>query len=281
MTLSTALSFNTLLFLLGLVIGSFLNVIGSRYRAGGGLFNRGVIGGRSRCPNCREQLSWYELLPLVSFFWQRGRCRHCQKLISFQYPIIEILSGLALLLPYYFYNYYRLYQFSATLVGVWLLAALAMILLALIDWRLRIIPDQLVIFLAALGLIAAFLQSGSFLRNYAELVPAFDNQLVNHLLAGAVGFLFFGLIIALSSGRAMGIGDMKLAGALGLLLGWPDIVLAIALAFVVGAVWGVLLLILKKKSLKAQVPFGPFLVAGFWLVVFFGHRLVDWYFSLF
>ena len=213
-------------------------------------------------------------MPIFSFIIQLGRCRGCGKKISRQYPFVEILTGLTFLSVFYFYPHKNL------LAILWLLTALAMILLSLIDFRRMIIPDEINIFLALIGLAFAFLNSGSFLKNYNELVPVFSNSFLNHLIGGIVGLSLLGFIFLASGGRAMGMGDIKLAGAMGLILGWPDIVLALALGFLTGGVWGTGLLVLGRSKMKTLVPFGPFLVAGFWLYVFFAHQLLSWYFSL-
>ena len=108
-----------------------------------------------------------------------------------------------------------------------------------------------------------------------------DNVWLNHLAAALLAALFFGAIIYLSRGKGMGIGDLKLGAALGLLIGWPDIALALMLAFIVGAVFSVVLMILRKKGMKDYLPFGPFIVAGTALVFLGGYEIVRFYFTLF
>lgn len=246
-------------------MGSFFNVVSLRYP------KESFWGGRSHCPYCKKSLSWYELIPVFSFVMQLGRCRGCHRRISWQYPIVEVFTGLVFLLPYK--------DFSAA-PWLWLLIALTMVLLALIDFRTMIIPDEINIFLALSGLALAFLGADSFLKNYTWLLPYSSSSIVNHLIGGLVGLFILGVIFLVSRGRAMGMGDVKLSGAMGLILGWPDIVLALALGFIVGGAWGTVLLILKQGQMKTLVPFGPFLVIGFWLHVFFSYQLVGWYFAL-
>ncbi len=285
MTDITALSFSpstllgTSLFVFGLMVGSFLNVVGLRYQ-------KQSLGGRSFCPHCKKKLNWFELIPLLSFVIQLGKCRGCRKKISWQYPIVELITGFIFLLPLYFYNYYYFppHAYREWLALIWLLIALAMLVLSVIDWRQMIIPDGINIFLAVMGFVLMFLGSTSFLRNYSEwLAPSRVEGLagifINHFLAGFIGTAFLGIIVLLTWGRAMGMGDVKLAGAMGLILGWPDITLALCLSFLVGGVWASILLLLRKKKLKTMVPFGPFLVTGFWLEIFFGHQILNWYFS--
>lgn len=288
------------LFVLGLGIGSFLNVVALRYNAGWRLFDLKIIGGRSHCPHCQKKLSWYELIPLASFLIQRGRCRGCGQKISWQYPLTELATGLAFaFIPNYLYKFYgAATAFLANqpttwyyfLLAVWILAVLALILLSIIDFRLSIIPDQINIFLGLLGIAAIIVQSyfnkfgpleGSFLKNYALFFGLRDNVWLNHLFAAFLGAAIFGVIIFLTRGRGMGMGDLKLAGALGLLLGWPDILMTIVLAFITGGFIGAILLILRKKTMKSSVPFGPFIVLGVFLTFFFGHEILKWYFNLF
>lgn len=288
MTLFTASSFNVFLFVFGLIIGSFLNVVAFRYSGNGPLFNFKKLSGRSRCPYCRRSLKWRELIPLLSFLWQGGRCRSCRHRLSWQYPIVELASGFALLMPYYFYNYFdishRLLASEAVgryyIIGVvWTLAALAMILLAAIDSRLRIIPDQINLFLAGLGIILGLAGAGSFLKNYGDWLALTNGQFLDRFLAALAALLFFGFIIMISRGRAMGVGDLKLAGALGLLLGWPDIALSLSFAFVLGAIAGLILLLARRRTLKSIIPFGPFMIAGVFIHIFFGYQIANWYFT--
>jgi prepilin signal peptidase PulO-like enzyme (type II secretory pathway) len=286
------------LFLLGLAIGSFLNVVICRYQPDKFLFGK-LLGGRSFCPQCRKKLKWYELAPVISFIFQFARCRDCKKPISWQYPLVELLTGSAFLLPVYFYNYFKIPQHILAgdllvwyywFAGAWVLASILFIVLAFIDWQTFIIPDETVIGISLLGLLTAALRAYypemfswqiSFLGHYAPLFELPFSIFWNNILAGAIGFLFFGGIFLLTMGRGMGFGDVKLAGAIGLLLGWPDAVLVLALSFLIGSVWGLIVAFQKRKLFKQPIPFGPSLVLATYVVVFFGFQIVDWYFKLF
>lgn len=287
-------------FVFGVTIGSFLNVLSLRYDPERPIFRRGVIGGRSHCMGCQTTLSWYELIPIVSFVIQRGRCRSCGIRLSMQYPIVELLGGiLMVMIPIAVGNVYGvlfhriggalpIWYYAAT--AIFTLAAFTYLFLSAVDARLTIIPDQSNLLIVALGGLKIWLLStlpvwndvgGSFIGHYAAIFGLREHIILNHLLAGAFGLLFFGAIWALSRGRAMGFGDVKLAGATGILLGWPDTVFALFLAFIVGALWGILLIVRSRKSMKSSVPFGPFIAVGVALIVFIGNRLMDGYFSLF
>lgn len=287
----TVLNFSPLVFggifyfIFGLAMGSFLNVVALRYRPERSFINLDWLHGRSHCSQCKRQLRWYELIPVFSFIIQCCRCRGCSAPISWQYPIVELLTGYAFLLPlFYFYPLYSFpfeHPYREALSHIWLVVAALMIVLSVIDWRIMIIPDEINGALALIGIAFAFLAPPSFLENYSFILPSFENPLANHLAGGIVGFALLGLIVLVSRGRAMGMGDVKFAGAMGLLLGLPDIVFALAFAFLVGGAWSAFLLLFCKTSLKSMVPFGPFLVIGFWLNIFFSHGLLNWYFGLF
>ncbi len=280
-----------ILFVFGLAVGSFLNVIALRYRPKLEAESRGsflkTIGGRSKCPVCRKTLIWYELIPIFSFLIQKKKCRHCGHLISLQYPLVEILSGLIFVfVPLSLSS-------SLSIVIIWLLVFLLFLLLSIIDFRQYIIPDSINLSLAVLGIILIISQSlnlsifqSSFLGYYANLFdfPFLNPQssiLNSHLFAALIVVLFFGAIILLSKGKAMGLGDFNLVAALGLIFGWPDILMILFLAFIIGAIFSVVLLIGKKKKIKEAVPFGPFLIVASSLTFFFGYQIIDGYFKLF
>ncbi|MDP2695673.1 MAG: prepilin peptidase [bacterium] len=245
----------TIIFIFGLTIGSFINVVAFRYPDDSTIGRTWlkILGGRSRCPNCNKTLRWYELVPLISFLIQLGKCRGCGVSISWRYPIVELFSGLAAAL-WYATIFTTLPWWQAVTLAV---AIFILILAAAIDARLSILPDGLNLSLAILGLALVIMRA----------------DYINSLVAAAGGILFFGGIVLLSQGRAMGMGDIKLAGAMGLLLGWPGAVLAFMLSFITGAIWGILLIMIKRKKLRDAIPFGPFLVAGSLLVVFFGPQI--------
>ena len=299
LNLMSIIGWSLMLFVFGTVIGSFLNVVASRYREDKFLFNSKILGGRSRCPQCRRQLRWYELIPLFSFLLQIGRCRGCGKNISWQYPIVEFLSVLIFLIPIYFYSYFQISQHILAdhllvwyywLSAVWVLAGLLMLLLSVIDYYHYLIPDETVIGIAVLGILGAFLKfyyqdliswEASFVGHYAALIAWPVNIFWSHIIAGLTGLLFFGLIFVATKGRGMGFGDVKLAGAIGLLMGWPDSILAFALAFIIGSIGGLILMALNRKKFRQPIPFGPYLVVGVFVTIFFGFQIVDYYFKLF
>ena len=228
-------------------------------------------------------LHWYELVPLFSFLIQGGKCRGCSMKISWQYPIVEFLTGLAFLIPVYI-------QWPYWLAIGWVIATTILILMSVIDYRLYLIPDEIIVSLSVLGIILAgfkfyyqdFLAwHGSFLKNYSLLFMLPGNIFWQHILTAIIACLLFLFIVLVTKGKGMGMGDVKLAGAIGLLMGPPDAFLALALSFVIGSAIGIFLMILNKKKFKEPIPFGPHIVLGVFVVMFFGYQILDFYFNLF
>ncbi|MDZ4205686.1 MAG: prepilin peptidase [Patescibacteria group bacterium] len=245
------------LFVLGLVVGSFLNVVGLRWGTGQTLL------GRSHCPSCNKILKWWELVPIVSFFVLKARCRECQVKISWQYPTVEILTGLV------FATIFNL-QFSILQNLLFLTIFCIYIVIVIYDIRHKIIPDELVYVAIFLSLLIPL-----FFVSYATL----------DWLSGPILFAFFGLIWLFSRGRAMGFGDAKLGLSVGFLLGASQGFSAIILAFWIGAFVSLLYIFLNKTGLltgkagflknaekltmKSEIPFAPFIVAGAWMSLVF------------
>lgn len=290
-----------LLFLFGLAFGSFLNVVVFRYTPEKKIFDKKQLGGRSRCPYCGHVLGAGELVPVVSFIIQRGKCRSCGHRLSLQYPLVELSSAAVFAFLPLFLN--AAYGVSGTaffsaeaplwyygLVAAWVSAVLTWLVVAAIDLRHYVIPNELNTFLFIVGicitaLLAIYHENifpfrVSFLRNFTLLFSFSDSIILNHAGGMLFGGLFFALLVVISRGKGMGFGDVKLAFVSGLVLGWPDIALATILSFVLGGIFGGILILSGEKSMKDKVPFAPFLVFGFLLTMFFGHAIVEWYFRL-
>lgn len=242
------------IFILGLIVGSFLNVVIYRYNTG-----RSVARGRSRCLACSRDLHWFELVPVASFVALRGRCRRCLSGISWQYPLVELVTGLLFLLASW--------QFgvgfdSWPVLGVYLVILSLLVVITVYDFRHKIIPD---------GLVYAFI----LFSTLPVLFTRDGVMIFNHLIAGLTLFAFFFLLWSVSRGRWMGFGDAKLALGVGFLLGLTGGVSAIVFAFWFGALVSVCILIYGQLSgrarfgLKSEVPFAPFIVLGLFLNLFF------------
>ncbi|MDP2641473.1 MAG: prepilin peptidase [Candidatus Yanofskybacteria bacterium] len=248
-----------MIFGVGLSAGSFVNALVFRLEHGRSLL------GRSQCPQCGQQLSWTDLIPFISFLLLRGKCRSCKSTISLQYPIVEFATGLLFLLLYIHVISLSFPQIVVLFGIVTLLAAIF-----LYDLKHMLIPD--VLLYPAIGL--------ALLWRFFESWPLSHGEWA-HLAASALGAaFFFFLIYALSKGRAMGFGDVKLAFFMGLFLSWPSLLVALFFAFFSGAFVGITLVGRKKKALRSEIPFGPFLIAGTFFALLWGKDIFDWYQSM-
>jgi len=252
--------------------------------------------------SCQKTLGIKELIPLFSFLFLRGKCASCGEKISFQYPIIEFLSGaIFVFVPLFLNSFFGIRNalfVSFLAPGIyylfilfWILVFLSLLLIFVIDFRHYIIPDGLniSIFISGIALIFLFIANTahilpfreSFLRNYALIFSPFQNILYNHLLGFFGAGFFFLFLFLISRGRGMGMGDVKLAFACGMVLGWPDVMFTSTIAFIFGGIWAAVLYFSKKKTMKDKLPFGPFFVIAFVITIFFGFELIKGYFSLF
>lgn len=277
-------------FIFGLAVGSFLNVLATRYEPDKFLLTKKSVGGRSFCPHCKHPLSWYELIPLFSFAIQGGKCRNCKTKISWFYPLGELSAGLifAFVPDKIAAISYPAISFFSPQVILWVLIFLTFQLLAFIDWRLKLVPDEGSLSLIVLGAFAAFVypinavgfKVLSFTGHYALLFGAQESVWANRALALIVMTIFFGLLSFVTKGKGIGLGDLKLSLGIAFVFGWPDAALVAGFAFILGAIVGGVLLFFKRKSMKSAVPFVPFLALGAALVFFLGFQIVDKYFGL-
>ncbi len=248
------------LFAFGAAVGSFVNVLALRYDPDRFLFERRVLGGRSRCPKCGKTLQWFELVPVVSFLLQGGRCRTCTGPVSPQYLVGEVICGLIFVLVAArpaggaFFPWYDAEPIAA---AFWIAVFVVLFLITSIDLRTMIIPDELNIVLGALGFF----------------IGGMSEQLFTHLVSGIAAAAAFMLLVLVTRGRGMGIGDVKFAGALGLIFGWPATAIVLAGGFIIGAVYGVLALLARTKTLASAVPFAPFLALAAFIVFLWGDAL--------
>jgi len=240
--------------LLGLVVGSFLNVVITRLPE-----RRSLVTPRSACPACGAAIAWYDNVPLVSFAVLRGRCRSCARPISWRYPLTEaataVLFGLAAA------------RFGpAPSLGVALLLIALLVAVTGIDLEHQIIPDVITLPGTAAGLLASLLTG--------------DVPLVDSLIGIAAGGGLF-LLIILASRGGMGGGDVKLAAMLGAFLGWKVMLLSVLLAVLAGGAVAVMLLASGRTGRKDPIPFGPFLAGGGAVGLLWGEDLLEWYLGVF
>lgn len=244
--------------LLGLIVGSFLNVVIYRVPRG-----ESVVRPRSRCPGCGHELAWYENIPVASWLALRARCSSCGAPISARYPLVELLTAvLFAALAWHFGTDLALPAFLyLTAVGV---------ALGAIDVDTKRLPDVLT--------LPSYLVGGVLL-----LLPAVaDHSWASYLRAwlGAVALLGFYFLLVLLYPRGMGLGDVKLAGVLGLYLGWLGwgvLVVGGFLGFLLGGVLGVAMMVVGRAGRKSKIPFGPFMLVGALLAIFIGQPVAGWY----
>lgn len=299
--LATALSIPTpfivAMFALGMLVGSFLNVVALRYNTGRlrqALFG----GGRSHCFSCDKTLAWYELVPVLSFLAQGGRCRGCKTRLSWQYPIVEVLTGL-LFVAAFLHEAVGAHSFGLLVV---LVILSLLVVIGIYDLRHKIIPDALAYTFAALALVYSVARllptgpDGSF-SAFAALLDfhAIFQAIFWLILAGPALFLPFYALWKASDGRWIGLGDGKLALGMGWFLGLSGGISAVVLAFWLGALVAIVILAVQRFGqrysqslsqffgpnvaarlhMKSEIPFAPFLIIGTVLVYVTGVMPTD------
>ncbi|MGV8852778.1 MAG: prepilin peptidase [Rhodoglobus sp.] len=248
--------------ILGLAVGSFLNVVVWRLPRGEMLSSP-----PSACPKCEHRIRWYDNLPVLGWLLLRGKCRDCGEPISPRYPLVEATTAIA-------------FGIVAAVVGaetnlIWTLPAFlylaaVSVALTLIDLDTRTLPNKIVLPSIAAGIALLALASGGT-GNWGSFVGA---------IAGAAALFVFYLVVAIISPRGMGMGDVKLAAVLGLYLGWLGWgVLAVGAfaAFLFGGVFAIALLLIGRARRRTAIPFGPWMIAGAWLGIAFGSQIWNGY----
>jgi leader peptidase (prepilin peptidase)/N-methyltransferase len=230
---------------LGACLGSFANVCIYRLPK-----TKQIISGRSFCPKCKKKINWYDNLPIISFLFLSGKCRKCKKVIPLRYLIVELITGISFLLIYL--NFENLY--TITFLSI---LSLILIMIFFIDLENFIIPDSLNFIIMGLALLKNFL-------------PNFNTSLIHEInqsiIGGMVGYLSIWLIIYLYKTfkkiDGMGFGDAKLMAGIGLLFGWQSIPFILFVASILGLIFVVPSLIKKQKTMRTEIPFGPFIIAA-------------------
>lgn len=245
--------FNSLIFFIfGTIVGSFLNVLILRYNTG-----LSFVKGRSKCFSCGKILQSYELIPIFSFLFLKGKCSSCKSKISYQYPLVEFLTGILFFLAFLKFGATILFPFYLIIISI-------LIAISVYDLKHKIIPDGMVFFFDAAAFVFLMLSPHSILDFWA----------------GPMLFAFFALLWLVSSGKWMGFGDAKLALGVGWLLGFSAGIFSIMLAFWIGAIVGLSILGLErlnisklKLTIKSEIPFAPFIIFALLLTLFTGWNL--------
>ncbi len=305
--------FGLLGFVLGTVLGSLAKALADRV-----VTNKTFLG-RSYCPNCKHQLGWYDLFPILSYLFLEGKCRYCHKKISPEYWIVELITGLIVAGLFYqafsttpnplppTTDLYTAINFFYNLAGKVFLSVI-LVIITITDLKKTIIPDRItfptiiIIFIGLVGITAFRIWSvyesiassalGKYLLTKTDYFyrhaffegmignGAATDPLFGGIAAALIVGLFFLILILITRGRGMGGGDLKLGVLLGLFFGFPLTLIVIILAFFIGAVVALALILFGKKHFGQTIPFGPFLALAGFLALFWGPQLLDWYLRL-
>ncbi len=246
----------TISFLLAVCLGSFLNALEWRIK------NKiSLLAPRSQCPKCGQQLKWFENIPLISFIFLKGKCSGCKQRISIQYPLVELWLGLVGIFLLYFYNF-DLFLIARDFFIIFILT-----FVFIYDFKYMEVLDSFTL-LPAVALYLLMLLT----------TPAWW---LNLLMGAIIGGGFFLLQFVLSKGKWVGGGDIRIGVLLGVILGFKLLILALWIAYVLGAIVSVILVLKKKKQMQSPVPFGVFLTLATVVVMFWGGGILEWYFGLF
>jgi prepilin signal peptidase PulO-like enzyme (type II secretory pathway) len=258
------LFFIIFLFILGLIVGSFLNAVICRLKTG-----EKIITSRSACPYCKKKLTARDLIPVVSFILYKGKCRYCKKPISWQYPAVELATALAFAIIYLkiapISTLYLLF-----VICYLLFIASILIIIFVYDVKHYIIPDKVIIPAIAVALSVQLL---ALSKINLQLISSLPFALSGAVIAGG----FFLLLVLASSGRWMGGGDIKLGIFMGLVLGYPLVLVALFIAYISGAAIGISLMFCRKKKINDEIPFGPFLTCAMFITLLWGNQILEWY----
>jgi len=289
-----------LVFVFGTIIGSFINVLVDRTDT-----KRSPFKGRSFCPYCHKTLAWWEMVPVLNYFYLKGRCSSCHHKLSFQYPMVELATGLLFALA--FWRFFRFPLINLHLFTVlnlenililinlilWFYWIFVFLSISLYDLKKYLILSEVLIpaiiisffWRIFLGVIVS-VKHFSFLPQINLLLGSqtyvFGNY--SYLLSLILGIIFAGglisLLVYLTKEKAMGWGDAILAFFIGLILGWPEAIMALIIAFLSGGFASLILMALKKKTMKSYLPFAPFLSLGTVTVMLFGDIIIKGYLSI-
>lgn len=258
-------------FIFGSIIGSFLNVVSLRYNTGMG------INGRSRCFSCGKTLRWIELVPILSFLWQVGKCRKCKTKISWQYPLVEAVAGILFVLILLKFPPLNLRE--GIMTAIYLFVTCLMTVITIYDVKHKIIPDSLSYTFAFVAFISIFIRE-PLVDNFSTVIGFHEPMWATFgvsVLAGPICALPFALIWLFSRGRWMGLGDAKLILGIGWLLGLSEGISAITLAFWIGAVISILWMKFSFGEFRRryEIPFAPYLIIGMYIVLLTDMQVIN------
>jgi leader peptidase (prepilin peptidase)/N-methyltransferase len=244
---------------LGLMVGSFLNVCIARIPAG-----QSVVTPRSRCPRCKTLIAGYDNIPVISYLILRGRCRQCGLAISPIYPIVELITAVA------FIGQAWVIGDNMPLLGVRLVFTAMLIVLFGTDFQTMRLPNVITYSGIVIGLAAS-----------VALPPGLQSSVIGAALGAAVPWTIRWVWFRVTKVDAMGLGDVKMLAMIGAFLGWQQVWVVLFLGTLAGALFGITLLAIRKRSLASRLPFGTFLAMAAYVASLVGERLAHWYASLY
>lgn len=262
-----------IVFIFGTAVGSFLSVVIHRVRHK----QKGIMLSHSVCPSCKKKLKWRHLIPVFSWLFLRGKCAYCGKKISTHYFSLEITTGLLFLITFLVWNFvngipstvdptflnYTINWHTFEIFIFYIILFTFLIAIFFYDLLYQEIPDRFSLPAIAVTIVGVLILG---------LTPP-----LSMLIGGAGIFLFFLAQLVLSKGKWIGGGDLRLGALMGLLLGWKLGLIALVLSYLLGSIVSVVLLIQKKANRKSAIPFGPFLVTGTVIAIFYGNQILSWY----
>jgi leader peptidase (prepilin peptidase)/N-methyltransferase len=244
--------------ILGAMVGSFLNVCIFRLPK-----EESIVWPGSHCPHCNHPIKFYDNIPLVSYFLLGRKCRYCEGSISFQYPLIEGITALS--------SFFLFVRFGPSLSYlIYFAFVAALIVITVIDLYHQIVPDAISLPGIGIGLLTSFVNPHI----------TFLHSLIGVILGGGSLFLVATLYQWLFRREGMGGGDVKLLAMIGAFLGWKAVILTILSSSLIGSIAGILIMVLKGKTFRYAIPFGPFLSLGAVIALFYGESLIRWYLYL-
>ena len=239
------------IFILGLVIGSFLNVVIFRVDN-----LKTIVNSRSYCPSCKHTLGWLDLIPLFSFIFLGGKCRYCKNKISIQYPLVELGMGLVYVLLFF--------QSGLTLALAYYLIIFSILCVVFVyDLKTQYVIESFVWAALILSLLGSWYFGGL----------GFWNMILGGLIGGGIP----AILVGVSREKWMGAGDIKIGLILGLILGYPVAIFGIFLAFILGSIAGLIYMKFANKTIKDSLPFAPFLITASLISLIFGQAVINWY----
>ena len=261
-----------LLVLVGLALGSFINALIWRMHVNQTTKQKlSIANGRSMCPNCKHQLAWYDLIPVISWLTLGGKCRYCKKPISIQYPVVEIIFSALLVVSYLWWPYELGSLVSWVLFSLWVVMLVLLVAMALYDIKWLELPTELIYLL---GIVSTMFVG-------VMVVDQEKTQLLLSSVIGAIGLggLFY-ILYQVSKGGWIGGGDVRLGFVMGLFLGWQQALLGLSLAAYIGTLIVVVAVVVGKYKKRMKLPFGPLLITGWFISFLWGQQIIDWYLGL-